>query len=236
MWTVIGLIIAFLVLGFVLTHAPQLAGFRAAVKDTQSFAATSRFTYQLLAAVTWIWQYILRPVSKPIRAVIGMLYRAYRRLWDKVVYRETGEFSRTRAGILLASTMAFLYVLPTILLFFGQAALFVTSWRRETVYLSRAQEIYPDDDIHAVVGSESPDITDQTTITFRVGPTMFNHVWSIFYNGDIFYPDEVAAVATGDINKCSILSYGFRWKFMMRRWDIYPDILSARCDPIAEKK
>lgn len=221
----------FVGLGWVLTQAPVFQGLRNRVKDTQSFAASARFTYQFLAALTWIWQKIVKPVTAPIRWLFWKVWRWYRRVWDRVVYLESGHFSRPRAGILLTATFTALYVLPSVFMFVGQIGLFVVTVQHEQIALmGPSEEIYPDDNIHAVKASDekNPDlITDQTTLYFRIEPNLFHHLWSLFTSGHIFYPDEVAAAVKTGTYLCDTVNYGFRWKTMMRRLDIYPDLLSV---------
>lgn len=199
------------------------------IRKSWPVAATLRFTYQLLVAAHWVWDTLLRPVSRPLTRVGKWLVSRYMRLWDRVVYTKEGYFSKVRAGVMLASTIAFLWVLPHVLLFAAQAGLFLATVQKETIFLTQAQEIVPDEDIHSVRGCESEVCDADNSVYFRVRPTGFHQVWSLLTRGSIFLPDYVTSPVAPGLNRCEVVSYGFRAKFLMRNWDVYPDLLSARC-------
>jgi hypothetical protein len=203
-----------------------------ALKNGRAFAATMTFAYQLVSAFAWFYYNVVRRLTRPFVVFAQWLWKWYRRLWDKVVYDRRGYFSRVRAGLFLTATLAFLYVLPAILLFIAQTGLFLFTKKRETVYLTYSQEILPHDDIHAVKGCEELPCTDQTSLTFRVRPSGFNHLWAFLNHRNIFFPDYVAAAVPPGVNRCEILSYGIRIKLLMRQYDIWPDLLEASCRPV----
>ncbi|HEX7881876.1 MAG TPA: hypothetical protein VF499_03965, partial [Afipia sp.] len=73
--------------------------------------------------------------------------------------------------------------------------------------------------------------TDQNTVTFRVRSTWFNEIWSILHHGALFYPGYVAAAVSPVLNRCVITSYGIRRKFLVRTWELYPDLVQVECMP-----
>ena len=105
----------------------------------------------------------------------------------------------------------------------------------EVVYLSNAQEIIPEDNIHSVQGCEVETAGEEFSCTadkslyFRIDPDTFSTVWSLLSNGTLFYSDYVAATVAPGWEKCTITSYGFRMKVFLRGFDIYPKLLSANC-------
>jgi hypothetical protein len=110
-----------------------------------------------------------------------------------------------------------------------------TSYRSgQTWYLGRSQELDPEGNVFSAQGCESVTCTDQTSIYFRIKPSLAHHVWSLLHNGNIFFPDFVAAAIQNDVNKCTVTGYGSRLKFFVRNWDIYPQILSVECVPVTE--
>lgn len=199
------------------------------IRKSWPVTATLRFTYQVLVAAHWVWDTLLRPVSRPLAIAWKWLFRRYMTLWDRVVYTSEGYFSKVRAGVLLASTLAFVWALPHILLFVGQATLFAATAQRETIFLTQAQEILPEEDIHSVRGCESAVCDADNSVYFRVRPTGFNQAWSLLTRGTVFLPDYVTSPVAPGVNRCDVLSYGIRVKTLMRNWDVYPDLLSAKC-------
>lgn len=111
-----------------------------------------------------------------------------------------------------------------------------TSRVDEIVYLSNAQEIIPEQNLFSVQGCEASfagedfSCSEEESLYFRIEPTEFAQVWSLLYRGNFFYPDYIAAPIAPGWQRCTITSYGFRMKTMIRRWEIYPELLSAKCE------
>ena len=192
-------------------------------------------------SVHWIYQNVIHPaVTHPWA---GAPFRAYRSLWNKVVYVNDADgdplFSKKRGGMMVLATLAFLYMLPAILA--GTAELLwdttrmVTNYREgEVLYLGRSQEIDPIGNVFSAQGCEQIRCTDQTGFYFRIKPSLAHHIWSLFNNGNIFFPDFVTAGIQNDINKCTVTSYGSRGKLIVRNWEIYPQILAVDCVPVSD--
>jgi len=118
-------------------------------------------------------------------------------------------------------------------LFFSyQATLFLTTQQYEVIYLTNAEEVNPEDDVYSVRGCETIPCSEANSVYFRVRPTAFHQVYSLFTRGYFFYPDRVAAVVAPGVNECQVYSYGIRIKTLMRRGDWYPDMLDAVCSPM----
>lgn len=200
------------------------------------------FYLQIMRAIFWIYWNVVLPLGKVIRRPALWLFHQYRRLWDAVVYVKNRKgkevFSPTRGGVLLLVSIVSLWYLPwPIMGFAWDISWYLATARvRETIYLTQSQEIYPDDDIHSVKACETAICDDQETFYFRVRPRTFNHFWAIAKKGDFFFPDLVSAAVPPGLNECIVSSYGIRAKFFIKHWDIYPDLLEARCIPVAEKK
>lgn len=156
----------------------------------------------------------------------------YLKLWKPWVYDKNGCFSKTNAGLYVV----FLYVVfisfTTITWTLFHSFLYITTYEYEKVYLTNSQEINTDEDIHAIRGCESLTCSEENAIYFRVRPTVITHLYSIVNHGNIFYPDLTASVVAPGMNECEVASYGIRIKTLMRKWDIYPDMLSATCKPL----
>lgn len=197
---------------------------------------------QTAAGLSWLYRKIFRPAAK--HRWTGAPFRLYGRIWKSAVYTDPdgdGEenFSKKRAAMMIGATLFFLYMLPGIL---AGTLEFVTDTTRmlisyeedETWYLGKSQEIDPQGNIFTAQGCATIECSDQTSIYFRIKPSLAHHIWSLYHNGNIFFPDFVAAGIQNDINKCQVTRYGSRWKFLVRNWDIYPHILRVKCIPVTE--
>lgn len=202
------------------------------VKEGGMIANAIKLMYQVLAAMYWIWSNLVTKILIPFQYIGGGIWNVWVKLWNKVVHRKDGDFSYSRAGVLLAATLAFIYMLPTFLLLTWQTTFYFVTGGVDTVYLTQSQEIYPDDDIHSVKGCTSLPCSDQVAVYYRVAPTLFNQMWSLVVQQDIFMPDNVAAAVPPGLSECKVHAYGLRLKFLMKKMDIYPDAIEILCEPI----
>jgi hypothetical protein len=106
----------------------------------------------------------------------------------------------------------------------------------ETWYLGKSQELDHINNVFSAQGCASVNCTDQTSIYFRIKPSLAHHVWSLVRNHNIFFPEFIAAGIQNDVNKCHVIAYGARWKLLVRNWDMYPQILAVACVPVTEEE
>jgi hypothetical protein len=220
--------------------------YRSAKTEAASFStrrrnevtSLNRFLAQLVLAASWIYETILRPVGRAAAVPLHYLWRWYRILWDKVVYREdrykNRMFSKTRAGLFLTASLIFawLVLLPLLAFLFDLGLYLATVKKDEVVYLTNSQEIIPEENVHSVQGCHSLPCTDENSVYFRIRGTWFNEAWSLVHGHGLFFPDYIAAAVPLSISKCTITSYGVRIKLIMRGMDIYPDVLQTECEPL----
>jgi hypothetical protein len=200
-------------------------------------------TYQqTTAGLSWFYNKIFLPVSR--HPWWGALFRTYGRLWKSAVYIDPDgdgeeDFSKKRALMMIVATGLFLYMLPALLYgtleFMTDSIRMLTTYKKDEIwYLGKSQEIDPEGNVFTAQGCATIECSDQTSIYFRIKPSLAHHLWSLWHNGNIFFPDFVAAGIQNDINKCTVTRYGLRWKFLVRNWDVYPQILSVTCIPVTE--
>jgi hypothetical protein len=194
-----------------------------------------------VAAVQWIWANVVSPVVT--HRWLGALFRGYGRLWRRFVYRVDADgdpqFSKSRAGGIVIATAVALWFLPA---FLGGVAELVwdTAWMTttyrsdETWYLGKSQELDHVNNVFSAQGCASVNCSDQTSIYFRIKPSLAHHVWSLVRNHNVFFPEFIAAGIQNDVNKCRVIAYGARWKLLVRNWDMYPQILAVTCVPVTE--
>jgi hypothetical protein len=202
------------------------------------------FWIQVSSSALLIWNNYLKPVWNFVYWLgFGLLWKHYRKIWDRFSFEEKdGErvFSRKRGAVVLATTAFMLYFVVSMLSIAWHTTLyFATARVDEVVYLSNAQEIIPEENIFSVQGCEITQAPGEAfscsadqSLYFRIEPTTFAQVWSLVNTGSFFYPDYVSAPIAPGWQRCTITSYGFRLKTLIRRFEIYPELLAARCEPI----
>jgi hypothetical protein len=120
--------------------------------------------------------------------------------------------------------------------FLYDATLYIATVKHnESFYLHGSQETNVAGNIHSVKGCSRLPCSDEDSLYFRVTPSVFNHAWSLWHDHMLFYPDYVAAAVPDVVNKCTITTYGFRLKILVRNTDLYPELLKASCQPVTDK-
>lgn len=199
------------------------------------------FWAQVVVSALVVWNRFLSPIWGVLYWVgFGLLFKTYRKIWNRFAFESEGEeriFSKKKGAITLVATFFVGYFMISILSFVWHTALyFATARVDEVVYLSNAQEIGPKENVFSVQGCEIEGTGEEfscsaeESLYFRIDPTAFSQVWSILDSGSIFYPDYVAASIAPGWARCTITSYGFRIKTMIRSFEIYPELLAARCE------
>lgn len=213
-------------------------------KAKETINPFSYFWVQFTSSALLIWNKYLKPVWDVIYWLgVGLVWKQFRRIWDRFAFVEKDGkrvFSRTRGASVIAVTAFVAYFFVTALTLVWDTTLYLTTARvDEVVYLSNAQEINPDENIFSVQGCEITQAPGENfscsadqSLYFRISPSGFAQIWSIFSEGGLFYPDYVSAPIAPGWQKCMITSYGFRVKTMIRRFEIYPELLAASCEPL----
>lgn len=180
----------------------------------------------------------------PIWLTIKFFWKHYQKLWLRFAFtkNESGKrkFSKAKGILTVGLTIVFLYISFVAVFFVKDLSIYMlTAQRDEVVYLSNAQEIDPDNNIHSVQGcivevqeDGGFSCSTENSLYFRIDPTLFSQLWYITNRGDFFYPDYIAATIAPGWQECTITSYGFRAKLFIRRLEIYPELLSVDCQRI----
>jgi hypothetical protein len=208
-------------------------------RTQRELTALGRFWSQFVRSCGWIYMQLIAPITWRVYRAIRWAFARYRALWARWVYAKDAygdpEFSKARGGIMILATIAVCYLV------YGVATVAATlPWylatvqHNEQLYLSNSQNLSGEAggrEIHEVYGCETLPCTDQNTVTFRVRASWFNEVWSVLHHGSLFYPGYVAAAVNPVVNRCIITSYGIRKKFLVRAWELYPDLVQVECMP-----
>lgn len=181
------------------------------------------FSFLNKGPLGWLWRQL------------GKIWRFYKtRIWDRFARNDEGRVTQKGASLTFVATLFALYMIPSVLLLGWQGVLMATTMKEEVVYLTDSAEIGPDEEIFNVRGNTKPVSTPDNALYYRVRPTLMHTIYSWIVYHQPFYPEDIASVAPG-LNKCTVVSYGFRSRILVRsRWKIYPDLLWSECVPYSE--
>jgi hypothetical protein len=205
----------------------------------RELTALGRFWSQVVHSCGWIYARLIAPITWRVYRGLLWLFARYRALWARCVYAKDAygdpEFSKARGGMMILATIAACYLIYGVATVAGTLPWYLFTVRHdEQLYLSNSQNLSGQAegrDIHEVYGCETLPCTDQNTVTFRVRASWFDEVWSVLHHGALFYPGYVAAAVNPVVNRCVITSYGIRRKFLVRAWELYPDLVQVECMP-----
>lgn len=157
------------------------------------------------------------------------LFSWYKALWVKLTHNKYDEFVYKRGIAMVAGTLATMVIIPTLLWLVLQTGYFWATYKKETIYLNHSEEIYPDDNIWGVRGCHTQYCDSDSSLYFRIKPSIFHHLWSLGHNGRIFLPDTIGSSVPTGLTQCEVVSYGVRMRMTML-FNIYPNILKITCD------
>jgi hypothetical protein len=203
----------------------------------EDLSRTGRFLWQVWLGLRWLWQTLGAPVGRALWRVGAWVLDRYRfYVWSRFVYRRTPDgvlrFSATRAGLTLGATWFVLWflALPVTECVLWDAPLYaLTRQVNETVYLQGSQELDPGTASHSIKGCESLPCSDTQAVYFRVESDLFSNLWSLVHGHGFFFPEYVAAAVPYETNRCTITSYGFRFRGTARFLNVFPQLLAVSC-------
>lgn len=153
----------------------------------------------------------------------------YKKIWLKFTHNKYDEFIYKRGISMVIATIAIVVVIPTFLMLILNTTYYLTTYKKEIVYLNQSEEIYPDDNIWGVRGCYNQYCDSDSSLYFRIKPSVFNHLWSILKEGRIFLPDTIGSSVPTGLTRCEVVSYGVRMRLTMLL-NIYPNILKITCE------
>jgi hypothetical protein len=196
---------------------------------------------KLFNFVFWLvegfWRVFLRPFLKPVLWAGNKFINHLFKTWNKYAFF-VNEFGNRKFAPIRAATLIVMLCLSYSAMFvvidltYYTSLFLLTHNTNEIVYMHNSQEVNPNADVYSAQGCETLPCDENSSIYFRIDPILFNHVYSVFHDGRIFYPDYLSAAIPPVITKCTITSYGIRVKMLMRGLDIYPYLLTASCQPL----
>lgn len=204
-----------------------------------------KFAQGVSWSAQWLYKTFLRPITKRLWRVFKWLAVKYRNGWMSLTYKmdQYGslQFSKVRGACLILATLAsFYFIYGVLTIACALPWYFLTVKHDEVLYLSNHSAVEGHhgssrvkiNEVYEITGCETLNCSDQDTVSFRVEASWFNELWSLIHNGALYYPDYVAAAVSPVVNRCIITSYGIRKKFLVRYWELHPDILQVKCLPV----
>lgn len=167
-------------------------------------------------------------IGRKIRSVWGWYKDA---IWNRFARNDEDKLTPKRATLTFFATVFALYMIPTVLGFAFQVSLMATTIKTEEVYLTQSEEIDPDTELFNVRGNTSTVSTPENALYYRVRPTFAHQLYSYIKHHSPFYAEDIASIAPG-LNRCEVISYGFRLRLLIRGWGVYPDMLWSSCTPV----
>ena len=181
------------------------------VESNKSFLQTA------ITAVSFIWERVSRILAW------------YKKLWVRFTHNKYDEFVYKRGVAMTAATLAALIIIPTFIFLIFQTSYYWMTYKKESIYLTQSEEIYPDDNIWGVRGCHTQNCDSDSSLYFRIKPSLFHHIWNILHNGSIFLPDTIGSSVPTGLTQCEVISYGIRMRVLMM-FNIYPSILKITCE------
>jgi hypothetical protein len=179
-------------------------------------------------AVLYFLGGLMKVLGKFIGGLIIRLMAWYKRQWVKFTHNKYEEFVYKRGLAMAAFTLVFVILIPTLGLLIFQTGYYLATYKKDSIYLIQSEEIYPDDNIWGVRGCYTQVCDSNSSIYFRIKPSLFHQLWSLSHHGTVFLPDIIGSSVPTGLTKCEIVSYGLRLRILMT-FNVYPSILEINC-------
>ena len=190
--------------------------------------AIKKFLQRTMPLIYFVWNSIKTPCVF-IGVKIAPIVIWYKKLWVKHTHNKYGEFVYKRGAMMAVATLACLLILPGIVGLVSDTGYYLMTHKKETIYLIQSEEIYPDDSIWAIRGCYTQNCDSDSSLYYRIKPSLFNQLWSLINKGAIFLPDAIGSSVPTGLTKCEVDSYGIRLRLLML-FNIYPSVLEVMCE------
>lgn len=185
------------------------------------------FLEKLLALIYCLGK-LLRGLGKAVGGRLLRLLAWYKRQWVRLTHNQYEEFVYKRGLAMAAATLLFIVLIPTLGLLIFQTAYYLATYKKDSIYLIQSEEIYPDDNTWGVRGCYNQVCDSNSSLYFRIKPSLFHQLWSLSHHGTVFLPDIIGSSVPTGLTKCEVVSYGLRLRILMT-FNIYPSILEINC-------
>ena len=186
------------------------------------------FIQIVVSFIISVWSVIKTPCVV-IGGKLATAFSWYKRLWVKYTHNKYDEFVYKRGVAMVMVTLVCLVLVPTAISVVLDTGYYFATHKKEHIYLIQSEEIFPEDNIWAVRGCYTQNCDSQSSLYYRIKPSVFNHLWNIGHNGNIFLPDTIGSSVPTGLTRCEVDSYGIRLRILMT-FNIYPSVLQIMCE------
>lgn len=197
-------------------------------KDEKHVESIKHYLQIILTFVSTVWN-LIKPPCVFIGGKIAVVCAWYKTQWVKFTHNKYDEFVYKRGVTMAAATLAAVIIIPSVVGLFLQTGYYLATHKKESIYLIQSEEIYPDENIWAVRGCYNQNCDSESSLYYRIKPSVFHHLWSIGHNGTIFLPDTIGSSVPTGLTRCEVDSYGIRMRVLMT-FNIYPSVLKIMCE------
>ena len=192
------------------------------------------FLQIIVTFVQSVWSVIKTPCGF-IGGKLAIFLRWYKNLWVRLTHNKYDEFVYKRGVAMVAGTVVAAVVIPWTLAVILDSGYYLATHKKESIYLIQSEEIFPEDNIWAVRGCYNQNCDSESSLYYRIKPSMFNHLWSLSHGDGIFLPDAIGSSVPTGLTKCEVDSYGIRLRILMT-FNIYPSVLKIMCEDYGPMK
>ncbi len=196
-----------------------------------------KFATSFGKVLVWLWWNFGNPVINKVTVPLFLfLFKWFINLWNWVAFKKdefgNRKLSYARGSLFIVSWL-FLGALIASGFVYDTLVYLPTHTKDRVVWLSSAQEIYPDSNIFSVQGCDklvSKVCHEDQALYYRVQASWFNETWSILSGRGLFFPDKVVATIGSDWSRCTVSDFGSRWRFWIFFGNYYPNLLVTSCE------
>ena len=186
------------------------------------------FLQIVLTVISFVWGLVRTPAGF-IYGKVARVLAWYKDLWVKFTHNKYEEFVYKRGVVMAMTTLAAIIIIPMVVGLLFRTTYYLATYKKETVYLIQSEEIYPDDNIWGVRACYNRNCDSNSSLYYRIEPSVFHHLWSIGHGDGIFLPDAIGSSVPTGLTKCEAVSYGDRMRILMT-FHVYPNLLKITCE------
>lgn len=196
-----------------------------------------RWLKSIFDVLRYIWNEVLRPITKFINPIFLFYYRICQKLYGKFAPNKAGKITRKRHVITIAClsivSVFFWYqtivnIIPKTIRFAYEAVVINVTKKEAILMFSQPSTVEGKSETWSVYACKRyPCIGQVDSIEFRLTDSIYLDVVRLFSSFEPHDPGELAGAFVSSENACKVKYYGVRLKY----FSVYPKIISATCLP-----
>ncbi len=185
----------------------------------------------------YIWNGVLKPITKFINPILLFYYRICKKVYNKLAPNKEGKITKKRHVVTIAGlaifSMFFWYqmifnIIPKTAKFTYEAVVINVTKKEAVLMFSQPSTVEGKSETWSVYACRRYPCTGQVdSVEFRINDSVYLDVMRMFSSFEPHDPGELAGAFVSSENACKVQYYGFRLKY----FGVYPKIISATCLP-----